>query len=335
MSTIESLNTFKQLASVKAVATTNQVGVYYNGPTNNGIFSTLTYGLGTLTIDGVSILLNDYVLLTGQTDGSQNGIYQCVQQGLSGVPAVLQRRGDFQCIEQIRGGQYIPVSQGSSFAGSMWSVVSPFPLYIGFSVNNLNNINFLNVSEGGAGGPFLKVANNLSDVASVPASLVNLGLGVPTGTGNVVLQTSPTIITPLITGVVNGSNAPAGDLGEYVFSQVIEASGLALTSNVVRNLTSISLSAADWTVGGNLNFVVSGATPVAYEGWINTTSATSPDGSLTSFVTNDLTMGSTGFVVPTQRINVTTTTTVYISGFSIFSGGSVAINGTIYARRVR
>lgn len=177
MSTIESLNTFAQLAAVRLVAATNQSGTYSNGVSNNGIGATFTYATGALTIDSVVVQLRDYVLLAGQTNGYENGIYQCTQQGATGVAAILTRRGDFQCIEQINTGQYVPVSAGAVYGGSMWTTVEPLPAAIGVPVTaNLNDINFSTITATGS-SLYLQVANNLNDVANVNSSRNNLNLG--------------------------------------------------------------------------------------------------------------------------------------------------------------
>lgn len=175
MSTIESLNTFKQLGAVRLVANSNQSGTYYNGPLNNGVGATFTYATGALTIDSVAVNVNDYILFAAQSSAYQNGIYQCIVAGSTGVAAVLQRRGDFQCIEQIKGGQYVPVAAGTALGGSMWVVVEPLPAGIGVpAVSGANNIVFANVGSESS-GVFLLAANNLSDVANAATSLSNLG----------------------------------------------------------------------------------------------------------------------------------------------------------------
>ena len=177
MSTVESINTFKQLGSVRVVSNSNQSGTYFNGSTNNGVGATFTYATGTLTIDSVLVNLNDFVLLAGQTAGYQNGIYQCTTAGATGVAAVLQRRGDFQCIEQIRGGHYLPVSAGTVYGGAVFTVVEPLPAAIGVPVvSGANNINFATITAASS-SLYLQIANNLSDLNSVPAALLNLGIG--------------------------------------------------------------------------------------------------------------------------------------------------------------
>jgi hypothetical protein len=175
MSTIEALNTFKQLGGVRLVASSNQSGTYFNGPGNNGVGATFTYATGALTIDSVAVAVNDFILFAGQTNGYENGIYQCIVAGATGVAAVLQRRGDFQCIEQIKGGQYVPVSAGTVYGGSMWTVVEPLPAAIGVPlVSGANNINFATITAAGS-SLYLQVANNLSDVNSAATSVTNLG----------------------------------------------------------------------------------------------------------------------------------------------------------------
>lgn len=181
MSTIESLNASQQLAHVKLVASSNQSGTYFNGQLNNGVGANFTYATGTLTIDSVTVNLNDYVLLAGQTSAYQNGIYQCTVVGQSGVAAILTRRGDFQCREQIRGGSYVPVSAGTVYAGSMWTVIDPLPAAVGVPVvSGANNINFATITAAGS-SLYLQTANNLSEIFSAGAAdqasaLVNLGV---------------------------------------------------------------------------------------------------------------------------------------------------------------
>jgi hypothetical protein len=174
MSTIEALNTFKQLGGVRLVATSNQSGTYYNGPTNNGVGATFTYATGALTIDSVTVNVNDFILFQGQSSAYQNGIYQCIVAGATGVAAVLQRRGDFQCIEQIKGGQYVVVAAGTVNAGSIFAVIEPLPAAIGVpGTSGANNINFGSTAvASGIGTAAAKAASNasLSTLASTAGS---------------------------------------------------------------------------------------------------------------------------------------------------------------------
>ncbi len=157
-----------------------------------------------------------------------------------------------------------------------------------------------------------------------------------TGTGSLVYNTAPTINQPNIVGVTNASNAAAGSVGEIISSVIANASSVTMTSNSSTNLTTISLTAGDWDVWGNINFKTVGSSPTQLSVWISTTSATLPDTSLY----NALSLSSgisvnTGIQAPYVRINVSTTTTVYLSGLLTNSSGNGSANGGIYARRAR
>ena len=189
------------------------------------------------------------------------------------------------------------------------------------------------------------------------AGLLTSAGGVPgwvayTGTGAPVLATSPTLITPIlgaatatslvfspttsgIIGVTDASNAGAGFVGQIIQNVVLFASKISLTNTVVANLTSISLTAGDWDVYGNVFFAVSAGAD-NLDCWISLTSATAPDEALISYLASTNTsLGDTGINTPYFRASVSSTTTVYISALADFPSGTVTMCGGVYARRVR
>lgn len=241
MSTIEALNASQQLARVRLVAATNQSGTYVNGPLNNGVGATFTYATGALTIDSVTVNLNDYILFSGQTSAYQNGIYQCTQVGATGVAAVLTRRGDFQCIEQIRGGHYIPVSAGTTYGGSMWVVIEPLPAAIGAPASGIaNNINFNTITAGGS-SLFLQSANNLSDLASASTAVTNLGFAQAANKYAFTSFASPDAISDLVwQDIVCGQAALAA--GGSVTIQASSGSKQYKVRNILMNYGASGLS---------------------------------------------------------------------------------------------
>lgn len=303
MSTISALNTFKQLGSVRVVATGNQSGTYFNGPTNNGVGATLTYATGALTIDGVSIKVGDDVLLAGQTSAYQNGIYTCITAGATGVAAVLQRRGDFQSIEQIKTGQYVPVGAGTSYAGTLWVVGENLPAAIGNpTVSGANNINFYNSTSPGNftypttdasanadattiavpmssnGSKVLSFANTLTRYASGNISLANFNL----------LYTTPIEIIPapgagfmnVVTmfGVewVYGSAAPTSGGALYLqYGNTAHGSNFATPAAGIPAAFFTGLSASSAiTALGQINTTTGLATSVCGNAAITVTNAT-------------------------------------------------------------
>jgi len=172
----------------------------YAGTTGNlnvvqagaGIGATLTDNSGTFaafSTDGVSPPLNSRILVKDQTLPQHNGVYVLTTNGDTiSVPYVLTRATDYDTALEIKPGTLVAVNNGTTLATTSWLETATVVTV------DTDPVLFSQFTFGPSS--FLLAANNLSDLTNVAAALVNLGLGVPTGTGNVVRQTSPTLITP-------------------------------------------------------------------------------------------------------------------------------------------
>lgn len=171
----------------------------------------------------------------------------------------------------------------------------------------------------------------------LPVSRGGTGVVSSTGTGNVVLSTSPDLTTPTIIGVTDGSSAAAGDVGEIISSYIPNASAVSVaTTDTATNLTSISLTAGDWDIWGNVTFLNSATGNLsAGLACINTTSATPPDISYFGILSIPSNANTGGMNAASFRVSITGTTTYYIIGQVTFSAGTTTMCGGIYARRVR
>lgn len=181
-------------------------------------------------------------------------------------------------------------------------------------------------------------ANQVIASASVGPVTLSLPQSIAT-TSNVTFGSvafSPT--TKGIVGTQVADNAAAGFVGEVVSSVVAAASAVSLTTATARNVTSISLTAGDWDVSGNV-FVLGNTFNLSFAGcWASLTSATLPDASLynvSNFSSSGTLFSSFGLNTPFLRVNVSTTTTVYLSVIGTFAAGTATACGGIYARRVR
>lgn len=160
-------------------------------------------------------------------------------------------------------------------------------------------------------------------------------------TNAAVFGTSPTITTPNIVGVTDASSAAAGSVGEVISSVILVGSAVSLTSTVTANVTSISLTAGDWDVTGEVWLNPAGTTVTAYAlAGITTTSATMPTVPATNTSTSQVFVPATASdnpVIPVSpaRINVSGTTTVYLVGSASFSVSTNGAYGKIIARRRR
>lgn len=143
--------------------------------------------------------------------------------------------------------------------------------------------------------------------------------------------------TNLVAITTTSDNAAAGFLGEFTNSLVAVGSAIALTTTVVSNVTSISLTGGDWDVEGNVNYSSGTATVTGKVAAISSTSATLPtDGSEVPNGTQmTLISAKDGTSLPRKRISLSTTTTIYLVAQATFSAGSISAYGQISARRVR
>lgn len=128
-------------------------------------------------------------------------------------------------------------------------------------------------------------------------------------------------------GVVNGSNAAAGQIGEFLTATATTP----VANGVVTNITSLVLSAGDWNVYGNAAIGGSPTGITAFTSCLNLTSANIGG----TFFNLQATMQGASFAIPAQRQNVTSNTTIYLVGSMSYTGGSGNIVGIINARRMR
>jgi hypothetical protein len=127
-------------------------------------------------------------------------------------------------------------------------------------------------------------------------------------------------------GVTDGSNAAAGQIGEYMTGS---ASGVALSNAAVVNVASVALTPGDWDVSGNVGFTASSGTGhtlfgVGIGALDSYSAATFPTGAINQAM-------NTGV----SRHNITSAATVWVVARADFTGGTVTASGTVRARRVR
>jgi len=171
--------------------------------------------------------------------------------------------------------------------------------------------------------------------STLPSGIAATNMNLTTPTIGAASATSITFSsTTGIVGTTTNNNAAAGSVGELI-SSVISSGTVNLSSGTSANITSISLTAGDWDVWGNVGvaFAVGGGSN--FFGWISTTSATKPDQSLYSGGILAASSSEFSLVVPGLRASLSGTTTYYLScNAGGFAGTSLGCGG-IYARRVR
>ena len=148
------------------------------------------------------------------------------------------------------------------------------------------------------------------------------------------------LVEPKVTkGVTDGSNVPAGYVGEYISSDVPLASQLSLTSGNTLSVTSISLTAGDWDVSGAVSFYPTLTTnQTLLIGSISLVNATidATLGRDIRLATPPQVTGGTINSISTKsvRLSLSATTTVYLCAVAVFTASTMTVYGNISARRV-
>ena len=95
--------------------------------------STVNVGLtnGTPnTVDGVSLVAGDRILVTGQSTASQNGLYDVTIVG-SGSNGTWVRTSDANATGEIAAGMIVMVTEGTLWADTSWKLVTNDPIVVG------------------------------------------------------------------------------------------------------------------------------------------------------------------------------------------------------------
>lgn len=126
----------------EATAAALPANTYNNG--SGGVGATLTAnGVGVLTVDGQTVLINHRVLVKDESDQTHNGIYLCTTQGTASIAYVLTRSIDDNTGTSMVNAS-VAVYNGSVNMGKAFTQTTPSPITIGTS--NIVFVQFLNTT---------------------------------------------------------------------------------------------------------------------------------------------------------------------------------------------
>lgn len=148
-----------------------------------------------------------------------------------------------------------------------------------------------------------------------------------------------------VVGVTTNSNAASGQIGEVITATVAAGSAVSLSNGAGTNITSVALTAGDWDVNAQADFVLSGVTATLFQSGISLTTGTLPTQPGGSGLGTDplanvpllTTILSATYSQPSGpvRVSVAANTTVFLVGVGTFSVGTLTAYGTLRARRMR
>jgi hypothetical protein len=296
---------------------------------------TLSGGAPTV-VDGVTLSLNDRVLVSGQSTGSQNGIYTVSVVG-TGSNGTWIRSTDTNATGELDSGTIVMVTEGSAYADTSWKLTTNDPIVIGTTALTFE------INTGNAFGTIS--ANGTSVVANSATGTVTFSTGnnivitgnAATDTITFAVRDNPSFSqTVSATGNITGGNlttAGTANIGTLAVTGLTTLGGnttitghLLPSANITYDIGSPTQRWRSLYVGAN-TIDIGGATISADLG-TGSLILTGPDGaefvlSGTS-ITNSL--GTFGFVEIGSNTDSTSTT----SGALQVHGGA-GITGNIFA----
>ena len=147
-------------ASVR-VATTAALAscTYSNGTSGVGATLTATANGAFPAVDGITLALNERILVKDQASGLQNGIYYLSQVGTGGTPWILTRATDADTASEMTGGAFAFVEEGTTNADSGWICTTDGAVTMGTTA--LTWTQFSGAGQITAGAGLTKTGNTL------------------------------------------------------------------------------------------------------------------------------------------------------------------------------
>jgi len=188
-------------------------------------------------VDGVNLVKGDRILVTGQTTGSQNGLYLVATLG-SGSNGTWARTSDGNENGEIEAGMIVMVTEGAIYADTQWKLITDDPIVINTTALTFTQNYMANSISGGTSNV---VVNSNANVTISSA-----------GTANVLLISSTGTVT-------SGSASVTGNVtANYFLGNVACASGI-FSSRIFNGTSEANIGAS----GGNVNVSVGGTSNVA------------------------------------------------------------------------
>jgi len=183
--------TSAQDAATKAYVDAVRTGLDVKGSVKVATTANITLS-GTQTIDGVAVSADERVLVKNQSNGSQNGIYDC-------KAGAWARSSDFDANAEVTSGAFVFVEQGTANADAGFVLTTDGTITVGTTA--LAFTQFSGAGQIEAGNGLQKVGNSLS---------VDLKSGGGLAIDSAEIKVDTTVIQPLAADLTTLSSCQSG-----------------------------------------------------------------------------------------------------------------------------
>jgi hypothetical protein len=193
-------------------------------------------------VDGVSLSVNDRILVTGQSTASQNGLYDVDSIG-TGSNGTWVRTNDANNTGEVEAGMIVMVTEGSIYADTQWKLITDNPIIIGSTALTFTQNYSANSISGGT--------SNVTVYANANVTISSAG------TSNVLTISSTGVVvsgTGSVTGNITGGNLHTGGKVSatgniFTSGELIGLGNVSITGNILGNYI---YSAGDISAIGNV-----------------------------------------------------------------------------------
>jgi hypothetical protein len=214
--------------AVEYASTVSYTVTYNNGTSGVGATLTNAGAQAALVVDGITMTATDVtnqarILIKNQASGGQNGVYVLTNQGSGSTNWSMVRSTDMDTAgsgaNEVGPGDTFYVTSGVSQATTSWVQTTKLPIVIGTTPLVFTQVG--GPAGGYTFGTGLQLVGSTVSIANTTVSAGAYTLGnftvnaqgqltaasstATTGTGNVVLDTSPTLVTPALGTPTSGT----------------------------------------------------------------------------------------------------------------------------------
>lgn len=239
------------------------------------------------TVDGVTLVANDRVLVTAQSTASQNGIYRVKVLG-SGSNGTWVRAKDADTTADVTAGMVVMITEGTTYADTQWKLTTNDPITLGttslaFSQRDDSNVagsdTQVQFNDGGSlagdsGLVFAKASNNLTVTGNVTGgNLITAALmdsatihtsGLATlHSATVEDLTADQVLVPTTGGRLASTNKLTFDESTLTVTGALTTTGEStLASAIVSDLTDnrVVIAGSSGAIEDDANFTFDGTT---------------------------------------------------------------------------